>query len=67
MHRITVKEVEEIAFLIAQKKFSFNEPIPDFATRFANALESCLETPFQTFDGKELYPTFTAKLAILFY
>ena len=30
MHRITVKEVEEIAFLIAQKKLSFNEPIPAF-------------------------------------
>jgi len=67
VHRITVREVEEIAFLIAQKKFSFNEPIPAFATRFPNVLESCLETPFQTFDEKEFYPTFTAKLSILFY
>jgi prophage maintenance system killer protein len=67
VHRITVTEVEEITFLIAQKKFSFNEPIPAFETRFPNVLESCLETPFQTFDGKELYHTFTAKLSILFY
>ncbi len=67
MRRITVKEVEEIAFLVAQKKFSFNEPIPAFATRFPNVLESCLETPFQTFDGKNFYPTFTSKLSILFY
>ncbi|QAT16239.1 death-on-curing family protein [Candidatus Velamenicoccus archaeovorus] len=67
MHRITIKEVEEIAFLIAQEKFSFNESIPAFTTRFPSVLESCLETPFQTFDGKELYPTFAAKLSMLFY
>ncbi len=67
MHRITVIEVEEIAFLLAQQKLAFNGPIPAFTTRFPNILESCLETPFQTFDEKELYPTFTAKLSILFY
>ena len=67
MHRITVAEVEHIAFLIAQEKFSFDEPIPAFATRFPNVLESCLETPFQTYGGKDLYPTFTAKLSVLFY
>ncbi|MBI4972268.1 MAG: Fic family protein [Candidatus Omnitrophica bacterium] len=67
MKRITVQEVEEIAFYIAQKRFSFDEPIPAFATRFPNILESCLETPFQTFDGKELYPDFIAKASMLFY
>ena len=67
MHRITVAEVEEISFLIAQQRFSFDEPIPAFATRFPNVLESCLETPFQTFGRKELYPTFVAKLSMLFY
>jgi prophage maintenance system killer protein len=67
MHRITVVEVEQIAFLIAQQKFSFDEPIPAFTTRFPNILESCLETPFQTFGGKELYPTLTSKIGILFY
>jgi death-on-curing protein len=67
MHRITVTEVEHIAFLFAQKQFSFNEPIPAFATRFPNVLESCLETPFQTYGGKDLYSTFTAKVSVLFY
>lgn len=67
MKRITIQEVEEIAFCMAQKSFSFDEPIPAFATRFPNILESCLETPFQTFGGKELYPTFVAKVSILFY
>ncbi len=66
-HRITLTEVERIAYLIAQQKVSFDEPIPAFVTRFPNVLESCLETPFQTFSGRELYPTFTAKAGILFY
>lgn len=67
MHRITVAEVEHIAFLIAQERFGFDEPIPAFSTRFPNILESCLETPFQTFGGKKLYPTFALKVSILFY
>ena len=67
MHRITVVEVEQISFLMAQERFSFNEPIPAFTTRFPNILESCLETPFQTFDEKELYPAFAEKVSILFY
>lgn len=67
MDRITVREVEQIAFFIAQQKFSFDEPIPAFTTRYPGILESCLETPFQTFGRKELYPTFTGKLSILFY
>jgi death-on-curing protein len=67
MHRITVVEIEQIAFLIAQQKLSFDEPIPAFGTRFPNILESCLETPFQTYDGKDFYPTLIAKISILFY
>lgn len=32
-----------------------------------NLLDSALETPFQTFDGEELYPTLQAKAARLGY
>jgi death-on-curing family protein len=67
MQRVTVKEVEYIAFRLAQEMLSFNEPIPDFSTRFPNILESCLSVPFQTFAGKSLYPTFVSKASILFY
>lgn len=67
MRIITVKEIEYIAFRLAQEMLSFNEPIPDFSTRFPNILESCLATPFQTFSGKSLYPTFVSKASILFY
>jgi death-on-curing protein len=64
---ITVKEVEYIAFRLARETLSFNEPIPDFSTRFPNILESCLATPFQSFSGKSLYSSFTSKASILFY
>ena len=67
MEKLNVKEVEYIAFRLAQEIMSFNEPIPDFATRFPNVLESCLAAPFQTFSGKSLYPAFIDKAAILFY
>lgn len=67
MKIITVKEVEYIAFRLAQEVLSFNEPIPDFSTRFPNILESCLAIPFQTFLGKLPYPGFISKASILFY
>ena len=67
MKKITFAEVEYVAFRLAQKTLTFDEPIPDFSTRFSGALESCLAAPFQIFSGKSLYPTLIAKAAILFY
>lgn len=67
MRIITVKEVEYIAFKLAQEMLSFNEPIPDFSTRFPNILESSLATPFQSFSKKSLYPALISKAGILFY
>ncbi len=67
MKRLNLKEVEYIAFKLAQEMLSFNEPIPDFSTRFPNRLESCLAAPFQTFSGKSLYSGLIDKASILFY
>lgn len=67
MKVITVKEVEYIAFRLAREMLAFDEPIPDFSTRFPNILESCLATPFQSFSGKSLYPGLITKAGILFY
>jgi death-on-curing protein len=64
---ITIADVEYLAFRLAKEHLSFDEPIPDFSTRFPNALESCVLTPFQRFSGKALYPTLIAKASILFY
>ena len=67
MKKVTVKEVEYIAFRLAKEFFEFNEPIPDFATRFPNILESCLSTPFLEVFGKNPYPSLIAKASMLFY
>ena len=67
MKIITIADVEYLAFRLAKEHLSFDEPIPNFSTRFPNALESCVLTPFQRFSGKALYPTLIAKASILFY
>ena len=67
MKNLTVKDVEHVAVRLAVELMSFNEPIPDYATRYPNILESCLAAPFQTFGGKPLYTSFVNKAALLFY
>ena len=67
LKRITISEVEYIAFSLAQKMMEYGEPIPPFETRYPDKLESCLQTPFQTFNNKGLYKTFEDKAAMLFY
>ena len=64
---LTVRDVEYVVFQLAREMLTFNEPIPDFSSRFPNALESCLAVPFQAFSGKSLYPTLISKAAMLFY
>ncbi|MFH1369705.1 MAG: type II toxin-antitoxin system death-on-curing family toxin [Planctomycetota bacterium] len=67
MKEIKLEEVERIAFRFAQMELGFDEPIPDYSTRFTGSLESCLAVPFQKFGDKSPYPTLIAKGAILFY
>ena len=64
---LTIAEVEFIAYELARKTMIWDEPIPAFETRFPNVLESCLFTPFATYDRKSLYHGLTGKAAILFY
>ncbi len=67
MKNITIKEVEEVAFTIAQQALAFDEPIPGFSTRFSNKLESCIAMPFMKYGGKDLYSGLLGKAAILLY
>jgi death on curing protein len=67
MESFTVAHVRDLSFELAKELLSFNEPIPDFNTRFPHRLEACLFNPFATFEGKDLYPTLIGKAAILFY
>ena len=64
---LSVKEIEYIAFRLARELMTYDEPIPDFNTRFPNKLESCIAVPSQKFEKKNLYKGFIKKASILFY
>ena len=67
MQILSVQEVEYAAHQLAREWMTWNEPIPDFGTRFPNILESCLAAPFQEFGGKSPYKGLVGKGAVLFY
>lgn len=67
MKHLTIAEVEYLAFWLAKEKMNWDEPIPEFSTRFPSVLESCLATPFQTYGGNALYKGLIEKASILFY
>jgi len=67
MKRVTVVEVQYIAHRLAKEIMEFDEPIPEFQTRFPNVLESCLTTPFQSFSHHSPYRGLVEKAAALFY
>lgn len=67
LKQITIKDVEYVAYRLAKETMSWSEPIPDFSTRYTNALERCVEAPFQSFGGRQLYPGLVKKASILFY
>ena len=67
MKKLSVIEIKYIAFKIAQETMDWDEPIPKFETRYPGILESCLATPFQTFDKRLLYKGLIDKAAVLFY
>ncbi|MBI5733959.1 MAG: type II toxin-antitoxin system death-on-curing family toxin [Candidatus Kerfeldbacteria bacterium] len=67
MKLLSLLEVEYTAHRLARELMTWDEPIPDFSSRYPNVLESCLLTPFQTFNKKVLYKGLLDKAAILFY
>jgi prophage maintenance system killer protein len=62
-----LKDVEFIAFELARKLMKYDEPIPDYTTRFPNILESCVAMPFIRFGGNDLYKGLIKKAGVLFY
>jgi death-on-curing family protein len=65
---LNLREAEFIAHAAVVELMNYDsEPIPPFHTRSPGMLESCLSEPFQTFAGKDLYPSFSKKAAVLFY
>jgi len=64
---LTIGEIQYLAHRLAKETMGWDEPIPDFSTRFPNILESCLATPFQKFAKQDPYPSLLNKAAVLFY
>jgi len=64
---ISIEEIKYTAHSLARRTMNWDEPIPEFGTRFPNVLESCVATPFQIFNKKFLYQGLVQKAAILFY
>jgi len=65
--QLSLAEIEYVAFKLAKAHLSYNEPIPDFTTRYPNLLESCIAVPFYAFRRKVVYKGLLEKAAILFY
>lgn len=67
LRQISIAEVEYIAHNLAKELLKWDEPIPNFGTRFPHRLESCLAVPFFTFSKKPLYHGLVGKASALFY
>ena len=67
IYRIKILDIEYVAHRLARETMNWSEPIPDFSTRYTNTLERCVDQPYQTFGGKQLYPGVIKKSSILFY
>jgi len=67
MKNLSMTEVEYVVHRLARETMQWNEPIPDFSSRFPNILESCLSSPFQKFGGRYLYQGIIARSSVLFY
>lgn len=64
---LNIEEIKYLAHRLAVDTMDWDEPIPKFETRYPNVLESCIATPFQTFERKSLYKGESGKAAVLFY
>lgn len=66
--KLSLHQAEHVAHTLAKEIMDWDEePIPPFHTRHPGKLESCLNEPFQIFDGKPLHRTFIKRAAVLFY
>lgn len=64
---LTLAEAEFVAYELAQDLMQYDEPMPDFSTRYPGILESCLVHPFQQINGRYVYFRLTKRAAVLFY
>lgn len=65
--KLQIAEVQFIAYQLAKQLMEWNEPIPDFESRYPNVLESCITTPFLRYGPRIFYKGLVSKASILFY
>ena len=59
--------MHKVAKEIFNEHLGFDEPMPDFNSRFPNRLESCLNQPFVGFSNVNFYRGLLKKAVALFY
>jgi len=64
---LNLEEIKYLAHRLAIDTMNWDEPIPEFETRYPNILESCIVTPFLRFERRNLYRGLAGKGAALFY
>lgn len=65
---IDFERMEKMCHPVAVALFdSATEPMTQFQRHDRGRLEAALNSPRQTFDGKDLYPTLARKAAVLYY
>jgi len=64
---LNLEEIKYLAHRLAINTMNWDEPIPEFETRYPNILESCIATPFLRFERRNLYRGLAGKGAALFY
>jgi len=64
---ITKEELKYIAQLFSEYMLKEINNDPGYTVKDEGRLESSLAQPFQSIEGKELYPTLVDKAAILYY
>ena len=67
IRQLSLIEAEYRAHELARDLMQFDEPMPDFSTRYPGVLESCLAQPFTIVGGRYVYFRLTQRAAVLFY
>lgn len=65
--RITIHEFQLLLNAAQKSHLAKDEPIPELLRDHLSQVEGCLNSPFQTFSGSDLYRGFIGKATILFY
>jgi death-on-curing family protein len=64
---LTSDDVKNICFDYAKAHLAYDEPLPDFETRYVDKLESALHAPQTSIGGKFMFSSMSQQAAVLFY